>query len=135
MIACRFNNTLILTSQQDITNRVRNCTIIEGNLSIASSYSGAFSLPGVTNITGTLSIAPIPSAGTSKLTSITMDDLLEAPWISIDNLEALSEVSFAKLDNTGEIDIGLSTPGTVSFPKLQTAELIYLQGNLSVYVW
>jgi hypothetical protein len=106
----------------------RNCTTLDGWIYAQDNFTGSFTLPGVTNITGALTLNGRAAPG---LTSIELPDLefaydLRLYGVQNVSLPRLSEVKLG-------LEISSQSDGTYNFPSLISADRISLSGNLSRY--
>lgn len=119
------------------------CTEIIGTVYIAANYTGRFYLPNVTTISDEISTIPPHINGREKyylptpsLTSIDVPDLNDTVSIAINNVPALTMISFPSLTGVnGSISIGGIEDCSVDFPSLTTpGRALSITGNMSRYV-
>jgi hypothetical protein len=116
-------------TQEQITNVLRNCTIIDGTLIVAPDYRGTLELNGIKNITANLRIADA-----ADLTGFTAVDLLYARQIYLRSLPAIS-VDFPEVQRVGSVNLDAQTQKLqLNLPKLETANDVVLSGTLDRYV-
>ncbi|KAH6696709.1 hypothetical protein BKA61DRAFT_710441 [Leptodontidium sp. MPI-SDFR-AT-0119] len=144
---CGNETTLLLSSEDDIERNLAGCTSWLGSLKIAYDWNGPFSLPNITNITGTFSTETYRGNSyyltSSSLTAIWAIDLESVGDIIFEDAPLLSMIYLTKLKNVDAFKLLLDSdlvPNTemagsfpfVDFPKLETIEEgIYITNNRS----
>lgn len=122
-----------VSSQEDIDSLFKGCTEIQGNIAVASNYTGSLYLANVTSISGYI-VTP-DQDGVPLLTSIELPDLKYIDIISINTAPSLATISFPSLStiNTTFVlrDIG---PCSVDFPLITSLPFLIITGNVKRYV-
>ncbi|KAL5333083.1 hypothetical protein BJX70DRAFT_79204 [Aspergillus crustosus] len=127
---CEFKYSgLVINSTQEAHDLFAGCTtIISGSFHLSENFTGTFSLPGVTNITGM-----IGGGSDTGEVAIEMPDLQYVGGFSTLSTN-MSRASFPELRTIGESWLHLDGNNKnieISFPKLTTASRIYMSTRFS----
>ncbi|KAH6662305.1 hypothetical protein B0J14DRAFT_308080 [Halenospora varia] len=130
-----------VASQEDINTFFQGCTAIRGDIAFDYSYSGSFSLPGVTKINGSIytqrnddwpvSSSKLKDYETRGLKAVVLDDLKEIKNFGIIGVPNLDTVSMKQVEKVDSVDIFANLGTTVNFPVLKNANYLFLRGNVS----
>jgi hypothetical protein len=132
------NSNQTFSSQAEINETLSGCTSVIGDINIDQSFSGPFSLSGITKILGgiqTAMLKPATSKGeereTPGLESVTLNDLQSLESLSLAGVPALNTVWSPSLRNISVLQIFSNLPSGVNLPSLDNASYITLLGNFS----
>jgi hypothetical protein len=132
------NSNQTFSNQADINKTLSSCTSVIGDINIDQSFSGPFSLSGITTISGGIQTAMLQPAAnkeqeraTPGLESVTLNDLESLESLSLAGVPALSTVWSPSLRNISVLQIFSNLPSGVNLPSLDNASEITLSGNFS----
>lgn len=94
-----------ITSQQD-ADGLNGCGTVTGDVLISGSAAGQITLNGLSNITGSLQLAPCPSTACDGLTSFSSPDLLEVGEnVIFENLTTFTNIQLPKLQSAHSMSL------------------------------
>jgi hypothetical protein len=132
------NSNQTFSNQADLNRTLSGCTSIIGDINIDRSFTGPFSLSGITAISGGIQTAMLRPAAdkeqeraTPGLESVTLNDLESLESLSLAGVPALNTVWSPSLQNISVLQIFSNLPSGVNFPSLDNALEITLLGNFS----
>lgn len=119
-----------ITSQQD-ADGLNGCGTVTGDVIISGSAAGQITLNGVSNITGSLQLAPCPLTACDGLQSFSSPDLLEVGQnVIFENLTTFTEIVLPKLQSAHSISlVELPNLTNVSMDSLHLA----MNGGFELY--
>ncbi|KAL4874469.1 hypothetical protein BJY04DRAFT_203835 [Aspergillus karnatakaensis] len=116
--------TIIVSSPEDLDIFRDGCTTITGNIEISHNYVDDFFLDKVTDIVGNISIPDVANPGT--LGVLDLPDLVKAGAIT---LHQTTGVNLPKLERAGDIFLNPWTSGTVDLRNLREADSISVKNG------
>ncbi|KAL4744649.1 hypothetical protein BDW72DRAFT_79051 [Aspergillus terricola var. indicus] len=116
--------TIIVSTPEDLDIFRDGCTTITGNIEISASYIDDFILEGVTEVVGNISI--VESANPGTLGAFTVPDLVNVGTIM---LHQAAEINLPKLEQAGSILLNPWLSGEVDLRSLREVNNIWVHGG------
>ncbi|KAL4895142.1 hypothetical protein BDV59DRAFT_200390 [Aspergillus ambiguus] len=123
------SDTWTITSQSQLDRISASCTAIDGDVTIASNYTGPLLLPGVSNITGVMTAAGSIGRGNNNRV-VDLPDVLSLGGLSLLGPDGVS-ISIPRATEIGTIMLSGAQATNFSSPRLETAASISLDGGFT----
>ncbi|KAL4763079.1 uncharacterized protein BDW70DRAFT_158313 [Aspergillus foveolatus] len=122
--------TIIVSTPEDLDNFRDGCTTITGNIEISASYIDDFILEGVTDFVGNISIAESADSGTPG--AFRVPNLVNVGSII---LHRATEMNLPKLERADDILLSPWVSGEVDHHTYRTLGLSLSERNSPVHGW